>query len=60
MQHEISMKNIIKLFLSILTVVFLVVLIQEIKLSDTNTIDLDYYIEEETALLYLYYINKVN
>ena len=46
--------------MSILTVVFLVVLIQEIKLSDTNTIDLDYYIEEETALLYLYYINKVN
>ncbi len=43
----------IKLFFSILIVVLLIALIQKVKLSDTNTIDLDYYIEEETALFTL-------
>lgn len=54
------MKKLIKLFLFILIVVLLVAVFQKIKLSDTTTIDLNYWTEEETALLYLYYINKVN
>lgn len=45
--------NIIKLFLSILIVILLVAVFQKIKLSDTNTIDLDYWTEEETALITL-------
>lgn len=50
------MRNIIKVFLSIIIVILLVVIIQKIQLSDTTTIDMDYYTNEETALLYLYYI----
>lgn len=57
MQHEISMRNkIIKLFLFILIVVLLVAVFQKIKLSDTTTIDLDYWTNEEMAIQYLYYI----
>lgn len=51
MQHE--MKNLIKLFLCIVIVVLLVAVSQKIKLSDTNTIDLNYWTEEETALIIL-------
>lgn len=43
----------------ILIVILLVVIIPKIQVSDTNTntIDtMDYWLEEEIALLYLYYI----
>lgn len=48
------MRNkIIKLFLSILIVILLVVILQKVQVTDTNTIDLDYWMEEETALFIL-------
>jgi hypothetical protein len=51
------MRNkIIKLFLSILIVLLLVVILQKVQVTDTNTIDLDYWTEEEMTILYLYYI----
>lgn len=56
------MRNkIIKLFLSILIVILLVVIFQKVQVTDTTTIDsLDYWREEEIAILYLNYINKIN
>ena len=50
---QLEMKNLIKLFLCIVIVVLLVAVFQEIQLTDTNTIDLDYWVEEETALITL-------
>jgi hypothetical protein len=41
--------------LSILIVVLLIIIFQNIQVTDTNTIDLDYWTEEEMALQYLYY-----
>lgn len=53
---QLEMRNMIKLFLSILIVLLLIAVIQKIQLSDTTTIDMDYYTNEEMAILYLYYI----
>lgn len=51
------MRNIIKIFLSLFIVVLCILIIQKIQVSDTTTIDtIDYWLEEEIALLYLYYI----
>lgn len=52
------MRKLIKLFLCILIVILLVAVFQRIQVSDTTTtIDtMDYWLEEEIALLYLYYI----
>lgn len=51
------MKKLIKLFLSIVIVVLLVAVFQRIEISDTTSIDTtDYWLEEEMALLYLYFI----
>lgn len=53
------MRNIIKIFLCVLIVVLLVAVFQRIQISDTTTIDtIDYWLNEEMDLLYLYYINK--
>lgn len=52
------MRNIIiKLLLSILAVILLVKICQKIQFTDTNTIDSDYWVEEEMvmAVQYLYY-----
>lgn len=51
------MRNIIKLVLCILVVVLCILIIPKIQVTDTNTVDtMDYWLEEEIALLYLYYI----
>lgn len=51
------MRKLIKLFLCILIVILCILIIQRIQVSDTTTIDImDYWLEEEIALLYLYYI----
>lgn len=51
------MKNsIIKVFLSIVIVILLVVIFPKIQLINTDTIDLDYWTEEEMTIQYLYYI----
>lgn len=50
------MRNLTKVFLSIVIMILLVVIFQKIQLSDTTTIDMDYYTNEEMAILYLYYI----
>ena len=47
------MRKLIKVFLSILIVILCILIFRKIKLSDTNTIDLDYWVEEETALFTL-------
>lgn len=37
-------------------VVLCILIIQNLQVTDTNTIDLDYWTEEEMTILYLYYI----
>ena len=37
-------------------VVLCILIIQNLQVTDTTTIDLDYWTEEEMTILYLYYI----
>lgn len=51
------MRKLIKLVLCILVVVLCILIIPKIQVSDTTTIDtIDYWLEEEMDLLYLYFI----
>lgn len=52
------MKKLINFFLSILLVVLCILIIQNLQFTDTNTIDLDYWMEEEITIHYLYYMNN--
>lgn len=51
------MRNIIKLFLSLVVVVLCILIIQKIQFTDTTTDTTDYWYEEMT-IQYLFYINK--
>lgn len=51
------MKNLTKIFLSIVIVVLLVAVFRRIQISDTTETTTDYWYEE-MDLLYLFYINK--
>lgn len=54
-----KMKKLIKFFLCMVVVVLCILTIQNLQFTDTNTIDsLDYWMEEEIAIQYLYYMNN--
>jgi low affinity Fe/Cu permease len=53
------MKKLIKFFLCMVVVVLCILIVQNLQFTDTNTIDsLDYWMEEEIAIQYLYYMNN--
>ena len=53
------MKKLIKFFLCMVIVVLCILIIPKIQVSDTTTIDsLDYWMEEEITIQYLYYMNN--
>jgi low affinity Fe/Cu permease len=53
------MKKLIKFFLLLVIVIFCILIVQNLQFTDTNTIDsLDYWMEEEIAIQYLYYMNN--
>lgn len=56
---QFKMKKLIKFFLCMVIVVLCILIIPKIQVSDTTTIDsLDYWMEEEITIQYLYYMNN--
>lgn len=51
------MRNLTKLFLSIIIVILLVMICQNIQITDSNSLDSDYFLQEEMAMAvqYLYF-----